>query len=550
MTSVGFRRLAEYICRLFTGQNGGYVESFSHLGWEARLWLPAMGGAIAGGLLWLGARFTQKSSTDYMEAISLGDGIIPVRSSLVKSASALFSISSGASIGSEGPLVQLAAVIASLVGRLRHLPPLQLRLLVACGASAGIASAYKAPIGGALFVAEIILNSLAMESFGPLVFASVVATLTVRNFLGSDPLYEIDLTVNRTVSAWEIPPYLILGILAGLVAPWFLRLLRWSEHLFSSIPAPAFVRLGLGGLVVGALAIRSPEVCGNGYSTINEVIQGHFVWQALIVVLALKLLATAATFGSGAVGGVFTPTLFAGACLGELFGGLVHRVWLHSPAFSPAHTFALIGMGAFLAATTHAPLMAIIMIFELTLDYGIILPLMLACVVAHYTCSAFDKSSVYSESLKRKGADADAFQLALSTALVGDLMKADPIAVSENARFTEIAECFIRNRFNYLYVVDESRRFRGVISLHDVKGCLNDSNLAQFIIARDILRDTFPSLLPNDSLATALERFSRHDGERLPVVAQEDSQKLIGSISKSDLLLALAHQNRETQPAK
>ncbi|HWB61224.1 MAG TPA: chloride channel protein, partial [Chthoniobacteraceae bacterium] len=317
VSSVVFRKLSQGMHWVFTGQTGGLVETFEHLVWWQRLIVPAIGGGLAGFTLYLGTRISsRKSSTDYMEAIALGDGIVPARLSLVKCLSAMFTIASGGSIGREGPLVQLAAMLASLLGRVRKIPTLQLRLLVACGAAAGIASAYNAPIGGAMFVAEIVLCSMAMETFGPLVFSSVVATLTVRNFLGSDPLYEIQMPGVRLNSNWEIIPYLFLGITAGLAAPWFLRLLRVSETLFSKLTLPRFARMTLGGLAVGVLAIFYPETCGNGYSVVNGILHGHYLWYGLLLILVFKLAGTAATFGSGAVGGVFTPTLFTGACLG------------------------------------------------------------------------------------------------------------------------------------------------------------------------------------------------------------------------------------------
>ncbi len=542
--SVAFRKLTALVHWAITHQNGGYVESFTHLEpWE-RLAIPAIGGVLAGLTIALGMRWRrQHSSTDYMEAIVLGDGVLSARSSLVKSLSALFSIASGASIGREGPLVQLSAMIASLIGRIRKTPTLQLRILVACGAAAGIASAYNAPIAGALFVAEIVLQSMAMETFGPLVFASVVATLTVRQLLGEQPLYEIPPV--RLGSNWEIFPHLLLGLVAGLVGPWFLRLLRGSEQLFSRLALPPYLRLGLGGLVVGLLAIRHPEVCGNGYSIVNQILKGDLLWEALLFLLVWKLLATAATFGSGAVGGVFTPTLFAGACLGSLVGQAVQAVWPGPALSSPS--FALVGMGALLAATTHAPIMAIIMLFELTLDYQMILPLMLACVVAHYTSLAFEKKSIYAESLQRKGAGS--FRDRLAGLRVAELMKPNPLSVNENAGFRTIAESFVAHRFNNLYVTDRGGNFRGVISLHDIKTCLNEGDLADLVLARDILRENFPSIAPEVSLTEALDHFANYDGERMPVTVGGATGLLVGSISKTDLLLALAERARPGPPA-
>jgi CIC family chloride channel protein len=535
LTSIVFRVATDLLRGLFiSNTSGGVVESFAHLSPWLRLIIPAIGGLIAGAIIQLGVKWKSSvSTTDYMEAVVLGDGKISARRSLVKCLSSLFTIASGGSIGREGPLVQLASLVASLAGRWRHWSTPRLRLLVGCGAAAGIASAYNAPIAGALFVAEIVLGSVAMEIFGPLVFSSVVATLTVRGFLGGDPLYEIPSFRLNTNS--EIIPYLLLGVVAGLIAPWFIRLLRESERLAARIKAPVYVKMCVGGLIVGALAIVHPEVCGNGYSAVNAVLRGKWLWDTLAVILIFKVLATSATFGSGAVGGVFTPTLFVGAGLGFLFGdGL---------SYLPGHfvqnpsSFALVGMGAFLAAATHAPIMAIIMIFELTLDYQIILPLMLACVVAYYTSSSFERRSIYSEALRRKGAGD--YRRQLAELHVRDLVKSDPLTISPRARFAEIGEKFVATRFNYLYVT-EKNHFLGAVSLHDIKSYLNAPELAALVIAGDILRDHFPVIPAHASLTEALERFSRHDSERLPVVNNARDGTLIGSISKTDIILALA----------
>ncbi len=537
--SIGFRLATSVVHKALTGNSApGFAESFSHLSPLRRVAIPAFGGLVAGTIIYFGMRWRgEVTTTDYMEAVVLGDGKIAARRSLVKCLSALFTIASGGSIGREGPLVQLASLVASLAGRLQNWSAPRLRLLVGCGAAAGIASAYNAPIAGALFVAEIVLGSLALEIFGPLVFSSVIATLTVRGFIGGSPLYEIPRF--KLNGNWEIIPYLLLGVAAGLVAPWFIRLLRTSEALIERIAAPVYVKMCGGGLIVGALAVLHPEVCGNGYSAVNAILRGDWLWQTLAVILVFKVLATTATFGSGAVGGVFTPTLFLGASLGFLFGNAA-RYFPGHLVINPS-AFALVGMGAFLAATTHAPIMAIIMIFELTLDYEIILPLMLACVVGYYTSISIEKRSIYAEALKRKGAGD--YRQQLAELHVRDLMKVDPLTVSANARFVEIAEKFIANRFNYLYVTDRDR-FVGAISLHDIKSYLNAPELAQVVIAGDILRDKFPVVGPETSLTTALKRFTNHDGERLPVVSNTGDHRLIGSISKTDVILALAGSNR------
>ena len=537
--SILFRLGVSSVHKLATGNSEpGLAESFALLPLWLRFVIPGLGGLVAGGILHFGPRWHGRVvTTDYMEAVVLGDGKISARQSLVKSLSALFSVASGGSIGREGPMVQLSALVASLTGRLQKWTTPKLRLLVGCGAAAGIASAYNAPIAGALFVAEIVLGSVAMEIFGPLVFSSVIATLTVRGFLGRDPLY--DIPPFRLNQNWEIVPYLLLGLFAGLLAPWYIRLLRSSEKLVARIKAPVYLKMCVGGFVVGALAIFHPEVCGNGYSAVDAILHGQWIWQTLAVILVFKVLATTATFGSGAVGGVFTPTLFVGASLGFLFGDAAQSF----PGYLSINpsAFALVGMGAFLAAATHAPIMAIIMIFEVTLDYQLILPLMLACVVGYYTSVSIEKRSIYAEALRRKGAGD--YRKQLAELHVRDLMKPDPLSVPATARFAEIGEKFVSSRVNYLYVTDNGN-FIGAISLHDIKTYLNSPELAALVIAREIVRDRFPAISPEASLAEAMERFVAHDGERLPVVARQGDHRLLGSISKTDVILALAGSYR------
>lgn len=539
--AVGFRVASGVLGRMFTGEYDAIEPTFDPLPPLQRLWIPALGGLIAGGFLWWAKRLGRTgASTDYMEAVALGDGVVPFRVSLVKSASALFTVASGGSIGREGPVVALSAMLASLFGRVQRLPAPRLRLLVACGASAGIAAVNNAPIAGALFTAEIILGSLAMETLGPLVFSSVIATLTVHNLWSGAPLYIIP--PFQISSNLEIIPHAALGLICGFLAPWYLRFLQGSERVFTGLAIPLPLRLALGGSIVGGLSILSPQVCGNGYSAIDALLHGDVLWKGAIFLLSLKLLATAATFGSGAVGGVFTPTIFMGACVGYLVGsGVDHAIpSLHCNPYS----FALVGMGALLAAATQAPLMSILMLFELTLDYQIILPLMLACILAYYTCrNANGGRSIYSESLRRKTKAAP--EPDWERARVGDLMKKNPPFVLETAGFGEIAQNFITSRFNYLYVVDGAGRFQGAISLHDVKPYLNAAEMADVVSARDIVREDFQRVTPGSSLRDALGEFSRHDGERLPVVSEGAAQAdLIGSISKTDLILAIANQRQ------
>lgn len=495
--------------------------------WQ-RLLVPTFGGLLAGLVLHLGRRWSNgQRSREYLEVVAIGGGTIPVRPSLVTCGSALFTIASGGSIGREGVLVQLASMLSSWVGRFAELARPRRELLVACGAAAGIASAYNAPLAGALFVSEIALASIAMETLGPLLCASAVATATTRVLLGPQPLFVTP--PFELVSIVEFVPYALLGVLAGALAPLWVRGLRASEAAFERLGLPVWACMALGGLGVGVLALLSPEVYGNGAGSIGAILHGQAVFTLVALVLVLKLAATALTAGSGAHGGVFTPTLFAGAAVGCLLGTPLHALL---PAWTgTSGAYALVGMGAFLAAATQAPLVAIVILFELTLDYGILLPLMLACVIAYTTARSLAAPSLYQH---RRSAPT-----AILPERVRDLMKPRPLALREDAPFSELVRVFEEHRHNYVYVTDADGRFLGAVSLHEIKPHLSKPELTRDVVARDLLHDEFPRVEQDAGLGAALEAFRRHDGERLPVIDGNGGSMLVGSISKTDLLLSL-----------
>jgi CIC family chloride channel protein len=533
-----FRRATDLLHFLFTGSEATIITSFERLPLWQRFLVPVIGGILAGLTLWIGNRLIasvrQKSTTDYMEAVVVGNGIISLRASLVKTIAALFSISTGASIGREGPLVQLSSLLASIVGRLRNCPIPQRRHLVACGAAAGIASAYNAPIAGAFFVAEIVLGTVAVESLGPLILASVTATFLSRAFHGESPLYQSPALGLHT--QWEIVPLCAIGIFLGLLAPLYLRILRQTEWLFSKVALPVPVKLGMAGAMVGLLAMFYPEVCGNGKGLITSLFHQNWDFYTVLILVMVKLIATSVTFGSGAVGGVFTPTLFIGSALGVLYGQAV--LYFAPQLQSDPTMYGLMGMGSFLAATSGAPLMAILMVFELTLNYAIVPFLMVACVLGYYCSSFFERRFMYGESLERKGAAF--FKSQFAEVNLADLIKRDPLTLPQNATFAQIAQTFVQHQFQHIYIVDAQRKLLGAVSLHQVKAFLDRPELETVVIAGDIMDENFPSLSPLHSTGYALKKFSETRSERLPVVDNPTLQRLIGSISKTDIILHLA----------
>jgi CIC family chloride channel protein len=542
--TVAFRYAGESLQSLFTGGRGhDIVAAFASMNWWQRLLIPTVGGVIAGLILLSGRRLHGRATTDYMEAVVVGDGHVPVRPSLVRSLSALFSISSGEAIGREGPLVQLAAVAASLLGRLRRMAPARLRLIVACGAAAGIAAAYNAPLGGALFVAEIVLGSIAMETLGPLLISSVVAVLVNRTIFNDGPLYAIGEVAGPTFAA--MPFYVLLGLFCGAGAHLWMRLLRQSSRFFDATRLPLAVRLPLGGLIVGAISVWRPEAVGNGMSVIHDLLENqHYAVPLLLTVALVKIIATTAAFGSGAVGGVFTPTLFVGAVVGVLLVAVAAYVPA-LPALDPTG-FILAGMGGFLAAAANAPITAILMIFEMSLDHHIVLPLMVTTVVALVTARRMGGESIYRESLQSGGPSL--FDGELGELRVDQFMRREFLQIRPAARFSELAAILLKARRAHVVVTEDGSALRGVIQLADVEPYLRDPFVAETVLAIDVAHENVPVLDAALSLPQALDVFARHQHDTLPVAETVDGRsRIVGVLDREDLYLAVSEVTRRSR---
>jgi CIC family chloride channel protein len=540
ISGVAFRTSVRVVQRAFTGRSTELVETAAALPWWARIAVPTIGGACAGALLWAGGRVLRSvRSVDYMEAVAVGNGQLGGRAVLLQVASSFFSIGSGGSIGREGPMVQLAAMLASQVGRWTQVPIPRQRLLVACGAAAGIAAAYNAPIAGALFVAEVVLGSIAMESFGPLIVASVVSDAISRQLLGAGPVYRVPHI--DFGAPWELALYALLGVVLGHFAPTYLGALERARAAFRALHWPAPATLALGGLIVGVISVAVPEVWGNGYSVVNTMLNAQLTLQVLAVMLAAKLVSTAASVGSGAVGGILTPTLFMGAALGAICGALLHRVDPHS--LSQLSAYAVVGMGALLAATTHAPLTSILLIFEMTLDYDVVLPLMLACVTAHYVARIYLRGeSVYTRSLRATLVEQDA---EWRLRQIGALVRPPALVLQRDEPLRAALSRAQARGAQRAYVVDDEQQLVGELDLASVRGpqrgVTPDGNVtvAHHMIAAPAV------LTPDMLLGDALDVFIAHRARRLPVVAGNWSPVLLGEVSRHDLLLAL--QDRMTE---
>jgi CIC family chloride channel protein len=522
-------------------QPGDPVEVAGRLNdWE-RVLVPTLGGLAAGLVLHWGLRIIgPQGSTNLLEVVVAGDGRLPFRTELVKTVSAIISIATGASIGREGGITQLAATLSSKLGQLAKWPPYRLRLLVGCGAASGIAAAYNAPIAGAVFASLIVLGNFSMNLFAPLVFSSVIAAMVSRSFFGIEPWYKIPPFPAATLP--QLPWFVLLGVLCGAVGAVFLKLLRLGERQFRKLNWPVYYRLTLAGFIVGIIAIGFPGVCGNGYSMTNDLLHEKFLTGAnpllwLAGLLVAKWVATAATVGAGTVGGVFTPTLFVGAIAGALFGTALHQ--LGGAAGVPAGAFALVGMGAVLAATTRSPLLAMIMIFELSLDYSLVPPLMLACVVSILVARQLHGESVYTEHLRVKGLALGQETSRPGAAMeqtIGDLMRAPVTPVRENTPLREIADRFLINSNNFLPVVDAQQRLLGVVALQDLKEFLNANQDLGAVIAYDVMRPPPPCLTPSEGLLEALPTVLESELRNVPVVNNPAENKLVGAVVRAEVL--------------
>jgi CIC family chloride channel protein len=391
-------------------------------------------------------------------------------------------------------------------------------------------------VAGAVFAAQIVLRSFSMSLFAPLVFASVVATMFSRNFFGIGPWYVIPAQVEFTRTA-QLPWFILLGFLSGALGAGFLILLRHAELLFSRFRAPLYARMALGGLVVGAIAIGFPQVWGNGYGPTNDILHNRYELGFLAGLFVAKLLATLMTVGSGAVGGVFTPTLFLGAGLGALFGAVLK---LGQYAMDvPITAFALVGMGSMLAATTHSPLLAMIMVFEISLKYTLMPPLMVACAIATLVARRFYRDNVYTEPLRRRGFEAGRESARLGAATqqtVGDLMRQPIPPLRQNTAFPEIADRFLTNPNNFLPVVDDQERFVGVVALQDLKQYLNAGQELSGVIAYDVMRPPPPCLTPDQNLADALPVLLASEQRNVPVVNSSSERRLVGAVVRAEAL--------------
>jgi chloride channel protein, CIC family len=551
--AVAFRYLILWFTWLFSGHAD--YSAAGHAPHPLAPWLgpwfvvlaPIVGGLLYGPLIDRFAREARGHGVpEVMLAVAERGGRIRPQVAVIKSLASAICIGSGGSVGREGPIVQIGSALGSAMGQALRVPESRLRLLVACGAAGGISATFNAPIAGVIFALELILRDFEAESFGVVVLASVVANVIGRAVFGSAaflPLPPFALT-----SLWEYGMYAGLGLCAALVGVAFIRVLYGLEDIADSLwRGPEWLRPVVGGGVLGLLLLALPEMYGVGYPVLEGAIRGEYVLGFLVLLLVGKIVATSLTIAIGGSGGVFAPSLFMGAMLGTAYGQLLH--WTLPGSVGLAGAYGLVGMGAVFAATSRAPITAVIIIFELTGEYQIILPLMFAVALAAGISNLLSRDTIYTLKLWRRGIDVTRGRgpNLMQLLTVGEAMQPVPDAIAQDRPLTEVIARFIDEDTEALPVVDPEGRYRGTVMARQVEQSLRDN--ATEGSAGNAAHET-PTLVPSQTLEQALSELVRSNAPGLPVL-DTAGRSLVGWLDHRDVLrLYSERRERLSRPGR
>ncbi len=540
--AVALVRILAWLQRQFWGNGHELVRPAFELPAWHRFLIPVLGGVLVGLIVLIGRQSVRGHGTSsIMEAVARRGGVIPLGRTLIKEGATIVTVATGGSLGREGPLVRVGAALGSTLGRRFNLSGHRLKILVGCGAAAGIAAAYNAPVGGAMFAMEVILGNFALESFGPIVVASVIGTIISRTMISAYTAYSPP-PYSAMTSGWELGHYLFMGLLIGIASALFILALKAAEKAFDRIPIPAWAKPAIGFGLVGLIGVRFPYVFGNGYDTVNQVLREAIPLSLVLVLPFLKVAATALTMGSGGSGGLFTPTLFVGSVLGSAYGSWCHATFPMSTSTPGA--YALVGMGAMIAGTTQAPLTAILTIFEMTGDYQVLLPLMFSCAVATVVGRLLHRESIYTESLAERGVRVGGRveELVMDRIQVRDLMRQGARPVRDQEPVEDVLKRLLAEGRKELFVVGANERFLGTISLAELSDYLGRPDALRQARAADVLYTDVPVLTLDDPLSEAIGRWSEVSRDRLPVVDAADTRRYVGELSAGDIIMLYSQE--------
>lgn len=531
---------------------GEHLPGLSFSWWM--ILMPILGGIGAGAMQHFVLRKERHHGVAaIMEAVALAGGRLPYLQAPAKILTAAISLGAGASVGPEDPSVQIGANLGSMAGQLFKMSDQRIRVLVATGAAAGIATAFNAPIAGVFFALELILGEYSANSFGMMLLGSVGAAVVTRSIVGPTPAFPIPAYAYR--GPIELPFYLGLGILAAPIALAYIRMLYFAHDWFHRSPLPVWIRPALVGAALGIISLRFPEILGDGYETVGAILRGYGwtpLW--LLALVALKLVLTDFSLGAGFVGGVFAPSLFLGAALGSAYGAWISHLF-PSIGIQPS-AFALVGMAAVLAGAVRAPGTAILLLFEMTDDYRIFLPLMFAVVVSLIISSWLERDSVYTLSLRRagiriqRGRDIDV----LESIRVREVMTPPPAAILDTTSMQKAADLLSHSHANGVPVINQAGELVGVLSIHDVEAAFRKDPKNYDRPVKDFCSRHVLTAYPDETVQRALRRMAMHDIGRLPVVDRDDPKRIVGWLSRSTVInaykLALADRMKQRHRAE
>jgi len=511
---------------------------------------PTLGGLLVGYLVTHYAPEAKGHGVpEVMEAVALRGGRIRPIVALIKSLASAICIGSGGSVGREGPIVQIGSALGSTLGQKLNLSEDRIRNLVACGAAAGISATFNAPIAGLIFAMEVILGDFGVRNFTSVAIAAVTADVIGRIAFGNIPAFQVP--EYQLHSLWEYPLYVGLGVLAAGIAVFYVRAVYQTEAIFErSRRIPATLQPALGGLLLGLLAWvytrlpafsgdPIPHIYGVGYETISLALLGGLSLGLATILMLLKIAGTSLTLGSGGSGGIFAPSLFIGATLGAGFGRWLEMIIPGVTA--PAGAYALVGMGAVFAAAAHAPITAVLILFELTDDYRIILPLILAAGVATVLSHHWlEGESIYTLKLTRRGIrlrfgrDIDIME----SVLVEEVMSRDAHPLPPEFPAKALPELFLRYNSHAFPITDAEHHLLGMVSLSDYRRAAQSYPSLDDLRVIDIGTREPSVAYPDENLRSVLRRMAPRDLSRMPVVNRDDARRLVGVIRRNDIIRA------------
>ena len=508
----------------------------SFLGKYTVLLAPAAGGFLVGPLVYYFAREAKGHGVpEVMEAVALKQGRIRPIVVLIKALASAITIGTGGSAGQEGPIVQIGAAFGSSVGQKLKFSERTLKTLVLCGSAAGIAIVFNAPIAGVIFALEVIAGELMISYFSMIVISAVSAAALGFSLYGDKPVFGPD--AYGLVNSFELLLYGMLGIVAALVGVGFVIVLYRLEDYFDELAIPEYFKPALGGLGVGLIGFIFPEVLGSGYHSIGQILAGQGTFLLMLGLIVGKIIATSLTIGSGGSGGVFAPALFIGSALGGAFGIAVNHMFPGVVGSSAA--YGLVGMAAVFSAAARAPITSMLMVFEMTGDYKMMLPLMLATVISTSFAKGIFRESIYTLKLKRKGIDLDEGQDldVMERIKIAEVMDKQVDTVPVAMALPELATEFEKKNRHGFPVLNTDGNLFGILSIGDLKRALEKGGKER-LTAGDIATTELVTAYPDETMAAAIERMAPRDLSRLPVVDRNNEQKLLGVVRRRDLFKA------------